>query len=119
MALHVVILLLVIIITPSRIGRAFNSFGEWVRDLGPAGVVLMSAIVSKCGNPATLPGKERFLTRTVLTSHPPLFGFSASMTLIGFAYGLWPGCLIAALASMAGSGIAFLSVRVSARQRIP
>lgn len=49
---------------------------------------------------------------TVLTSHPPLFGFSASMSLIGFAYGLWPGCLIAALASMVGSGLAFLSVRV-------
>jgi hypothetical protein len=35
------------------------------------------------------------------------------MTLIGFAYGVWPGFLIASLGSMAGGAFAFLSVRVS------
>lgn len=47
----------------------------------------------------------------VLSSHPPLFGFSGSMTLMGFAYGVWPGFLVASLASLAGAAIAFLSVR--------
>ena len=48
----------------------------------------------------------------VLASHPPLFGFAGSMTLIGFTYGIWPGFLLATCASMTGSAIAFLSVRV-------
>lgn len=33
------------------------------------------------------------------------------MTLMGFAYGLWPGFLIAGLAALSGAAIAFLSVR--------
>jgi hypothetical protein len=49
----------------------------------------------------------------VLSSHPPLFGFSASMSLIGFAYGVWPGFLIASIGSLLGGAFAFLSVRVS------
>lgn len=36
------------------------------------------------------------------------------MTLIGFTYGIWPGFLIAGLASMLGAGFAFVSIRVSA-----
>jgi uncharacterized membrane protein YdjX (TVP38/TMEM64 family) len=35
------------------------------------------------------------------------------MTLIGFAYGIWPGFLLAIVSSMLGAGIAFVSVRVS------
>lgn len=35
-----------------------------------------------------------------------------TLTLIGFVYGIWPGFLIAGIASMLGAGIAFLSVRV-------
>ena len=34
------------------------------------------------------------------------------MTLIGFAYGFWPGAIIATTASMLGASIAFISVRV-------
>lgn len=49
---------------------------------------------------------------TVLASHPPLFGFAGSMSLIGFTYGIWPGFLIASIASMLGAALAFLSVRV-------
>ena len=53
------------------------------------------------------------LTDSVLASHPPLFGFMGSMTLIGFTYGIWPGFLIATISSLLGAAIAFLSVRVS------
>lgn len=45
-----------------------------------------------------------------------------TLTLIGFIYGIWPGFLIAGIASMLGAGIAFLSVRVrwfSRQQRPP
>ena len=34
------------------------------------------------------------------------------MTLIGFAYGIWPGFPLAVVSSMLGAGIAFVSVRV-------
>jgi hypothetical protein len=49
----------------------------------------------------------------VLASHPPLFGFAFSMTMIGYTFGFWPGALLAVAASMTGAGVAFLSVRVS------
>ena len=48
-----------------------------------------------------------------LSSHPPLIGFSGSMTLIGFTWGLWPGALIASISTLVGAAIAFFSVRVS------
>lgn len=49
----------------------------------------------------------------VLASHPPLFGFAFSMSLIGYTFGFWPGAALAVAASMTGAGVAFLSVRVS------
>lgn len=58
------------------------------------------------------------LTCIVLASHPPLFGFAGSMSLIGFTYGIWPGFLIASFASMLGAAIAFLSVRVCVHSQI-
>ncbi|RSH95018.1 Tlg2-vesicle protein [Saitozyma podzolica] len=91
-ALHVVIFAAIAIITPSRIGRWFNEFAVWIRSLGAWGVVVCGLLV-------------------VLSSHPPLFGFSASMSLIGFAYGVWPGFLIASIGSLLGGAFAFLSVR--------
>ena len=48
----------------------------------------------------------------VLASHPPLFGFAGSLTLIGFAYGMWPGALIAVCSSCLGAGLTFISIRV-------
>ena len=51
----------------------------------------------------------------VLSSHPPLFGFASSLTLIGFTFGMWPGALIGIMGSMCGSGLAFWSIRVCRR----
>ncbi|RXK38968.1 hypothetical protein M231_03698 [Tremella mesenterica] len=82
----------VIIITPSRIGRWFNSVALSIQSLGPWGMLVCAAMV-------------------VLSSHPPLFGFAASMTLIGFIYGIHPGFLLACASSMTGGAISFLSVR--------
>ena len=49
----------------------------------------------------------------MISSHPPLICFSGSMSLIGFTWGMWPGALIAAISTLIGSAIAFVSVRVS------
>ncbi|WVQ81397.1 hypothetical protein IAT38_003521 [Cryptococcus sp. DSM 104549] len=91
-ALHILMLALVIIITPTRIGHFFNNVALKLRAMGAWGVILLSLFA-------------------IVTSHPPLFGFSGSLTLIGFTYGVWPGFLIAFIASMAGSAVAFISVR--------
>ncbi|TXT13704.1 hypothetical protein VHUM_01071 [Vanrija humicola] len=81
------------IITPKRIGHFFNGIAVKLQNMGWKGMLIMSVAV-------------------ILSSHPPLFGFSGSMTLIGFAYGIWPGFLIASLAALAGGAIAFFSVRL-------
>ncbi|KAL0247757.1 hypothetical protein I308_103835 [Cryptococcus tetragattii IND107] len=91
-AINVLILAAIIIITPTRIGLWFNSLALSVKDMGWKGVVLCNVFA-------------------ILSSHPPLFGFMPTLTLIGFVYGIWPGFLIAGIASMLGAGIAFLSVR--------
>ncbi|WVN87883.1 uncharacterized protein L203_103080 [Cryptococcus depauperatus CBS 7841] len=91
-ALNLILLALVVIITPAQIGQWLNSLALEVKDMGLKGVVLCNIFA-------------------ILSSHPPLFGFMPTLTLIGFVYGIWPGFLIAAVASMLGAGIAFLSVR--------
>ncbi|WWC64013.1 uncharacterized protein I303_106619 [Kwoniella dejecticola CBS 10117] len=90
--MHLLMLALVIIITPTRIGLFFNNLGLKLREMGWKGMVL-------CG------------LFCILSSHPPLFGFMGSLTLIGFTYGMWPGALISFIASMMGSIISFISVR--------
>ncbi|CAD6578875.1 MAG: Tlg2-vesicle protein [Tremellales sp. Tagirdzhanova-0007] len=90
--LHFFFLGLIIILTPTRIGSWFNSFAIYLRSMGAGGMAILALMV-------------------VLASHPPLFGFAGSMTLIGFTYGVWPGFLLASCASMCGAGLSFLSVR--------
>jgi len=46
-----------------------------------------------------------------ITAFPPLIGYSTSITLCGFIYGIWPGWPIAASANIAGSTAAFLVCR--------
>jgi hypothetical protein len=110
--LHIFVLLLVIIITPTRIGQWFNALAIKIKGMGVPGMFL-------CGLFVGAYHQLHFLTTelnelSVLASHPPLFGFAGSMTLIGFTYGIWPGFLIAGLASMLGAGFAFVSIRVRA-----
>ena len=109
--INVGILIAVIIITPTRIGQWFNTLAGHLRDMGVGGVFLCSLFVGAW----RISQRVQILNRTVLASHPPLFGFMGSMTLIGFTYGLWPGVLIASLAALSGAAVAFLSVRVSSR----
>ena len=103
-------ILALIIITPTRIMIWFNNFGLRIRGMGVKGWFLCILLV---GMLSTLTNPNPALTLSVLASHPPLFGFAGSMSLIGFTYGIWPGFLIASFASMLGAAIAFLSVRVS------
>ncbi|WWD21289.1 hypothetical protein CI109_105773 [Kwoniella shandongensis] len=91
-AVHIFFLALIVIITPTRIGHWFTSLALKIKGMGWKGVLLCMLF-------------------NILSSHPPLFGFVGSLTLIGFTYGVWPGFLIAFIGSMAGAGIAFLSVR--------
>ncbi|AAW44224.1 hypothetical protein CNBF2990 [Cryptococcus deneoformans B-3501A] len=90
--INLLIVAVVLIITPTRIGQWFNSLALSIKGMGWKGVVLCNIFA-------------------ILSSHPPLFGFVPTLTLIGFIYGIWPGFLIAGIASMLGAGIAFLSVR--------
>ncbi|WWC91199.1 uncharacterized protein L201_006141 [Kwoniella dendrophila CBS 6074] len=90
--MHFLMLALVIIITPTRIGLFFNNLGLRLREMGWKGVVI-------CG------------LFCILSSHPPLFGFMGSLTLIGFTYGMKTGAMISIVASMLGSIISFISVR--------
>ncbi|WWC73083.1 uncharacterized protein I206_107048 [Kwoniella pini CBS 10737] len=90
--MHFLMLALVIMITPTRIGLFFNNLGLKLRAMGWKGMIL-------CG------------LFCILSSHPPLFGFMGSLTLIGFTYGMWPGALISFVSSMLGSIISFISVR--------
>ncbi|ODO06122.1 hypothetical protein L198_01354 [Cryptococcus wingfieldii CBS 7118] len=91
-ALHFIGFAVVIWLTPRAIGQWFNDFALSVKAMGWKGVVLCNIFA-------------------VLSSHPPLIGFMPTLTLIGFIYGIWPGFLIAFIASNLGAGIAFLSVR--------
>jgi uncharacterized membrane protein YdjX (TVP38/TMEM64 family) len=108
-AVQVIAILALIIITPTRIMQWFNNFGLRIRGMGVKGWFLCILLV---GKPPPL-GHRDDTDILVLASHPPLFGFAGSMSLIGFTYGIWPGFLIASFASMLGAAIAFLSVRVS------
>ncbi|GAA6047296.1 hypothetical protein JCM3770_001873 [Rhodotorula araucariae] len=47
----------------------------------------------------------------VFTSVPPLLGYGTAQTLVGFAYGVWPGFAISAASCLAGGAFAFLVVR--------
>ncbi|BGP36778.1 Tlg2-vesicle protein [Rhodotorula kratochvilovae] len=47
----------------------------------------------------------------VVTSVPPLLGYGTAQTLVGFAYGVWPGFAISAASCLAGGAFAFLVVR--------
>jgi len=89
---NIALLVAVLIITPRRIAGWFNSFGLAIRNMGVGGMFICGLMV-------------------VLASHPPLFGFAGSMTLIGFAYGIWPGFLVGAISAVLGAGLAFVSVR--------
>ena len=106
-ALHVVIFAAIAIITPRRIAIWFNDVAMFIQSLGAWGVVICALMVGT----STLFIKAEISLRPVLSSHLPLFGFAGSLTLIGFAYGLWPGALISCLASTTGASLAFLSVR--------
>lgn len=44
----------------------------------------------------------------IVTSVPPLFGYGTAQTLVGFAYGVWPGFLISALSCLAGGAFSFM-----------
>lgn len=116
--INVAAIIAVILITPTRIMRWFNDFGLRIRGMGVGGWFLCTLLVGKCSLhllvAVGLVGSSDADVNTVLASHPPLFGFAGSMSLIGFTYGIWPGFLIASIASMLGAALAFLSVRVSA-----
>ncbi|WVR09045.1 hypothetical protein IAU60_006105 [Kwoniella sp. DSM 27419] len=90
--MHVLMLALVIIITPTGIGRFFTNLAIKLRGLGWKGMILCCLF-------------------TILSSHPPLFGFMGSLTLIGFTYGVWPGFLLSFVSSMLGAAVSFISVR--------
>ncbi|KAL7420979.1 Tlg2-vesicle protein [Cryptotrichosporon argae] len=92
-AAHILALVIILAITPRRIAVFFNDIALRLRASGVKGMLLMAAFV-------------------IVSSHPPLFGFSGSMTLIGFAFGIWPGFLIAALSANIGAALSFLSVRI-------
>ncbi|GJN91670.1 hypothetical protein Rhopal_004693-T1 [Rhodotorula paludigena] len=47
----------------------------------------------------------------IVTSVPPLFGYGTAQTLVGFAYGVWPGFVISALSCLAGGAFSFIVVR--------
>lgn len=47
-AAHFVALTLVIIITPTRIGHWFHSFGMHLRDMGVGGMFLLGLMVGEC-----------------------------------------------------------------------
>lgn len=46
-----------------------------------------------------------------VTSLPPLIGYGTAQTLIGFAYGVYPGFFISAGSCLVGGVFAFLVVR--------
>jgi len=93
--INITLISAIIIITPHRIGLFFERLATRLRTLGKGGSGGM-AILFLC---------------VVLASHPPLFGFAGSLTLIGFTFGLWPGMLLASVATMTGAAVAFLSIR--------
>ncbi|KAJ9108632.1 hypothetical protein QFC20_003330 [Naganishia adeliensis] len=92
LALNLAIILAVIIITPRGIAQYMQDFADKIREMGVWGMILLFMMV-------------------VISSHPPFFGFTFSLTMIGYTFGLWPGALLAIAASMTGAGVAFLSVR--------
>ena len=55
---------------------------------------------------------------TVVTSFPPLIGYSTTMTLCGFAYGPLGGFAIAAPSALMGSALTFVILRLLFKRRI-
>lgn len=107
------IILAIILITPKRIGEWFNNLAVSLKNLGFLGMVLISLCVG--GYP--YPGRD-CADAPVASSHPPMFGFSACMTMIGFAYGLWFGIFLGSIASLIGAAAAWFSIRVGVIARV-
>lgn len=106
------------IITPARILQFVQDLSGWLRDQGSFGAFLLFMATGKpCLLQPNAPIRKSLTTDllrlSVLSSHPPLFGFASSLTLIGFTFGMWPGALIGIMGSMCGAGLAFWSIRVS------
>jgi hypothetical protein len=101
-------LIALIIITPKRIARWFHDLGMGIKDMGWKGTVLLMLCV---GEYHLFQHATDTDTPAVASSHPPLFGFSATMSLIGFSYGLWWGMFIGGLASLIGGALAWFSIR--------
>lgn len=115
--LHIVGALAIYLITPHRILQFFQDLSGWLRDQGSFGALLivLAASTSSFRYSKALSLTLTLLRRwfsTVATSHPPLFGFATSLTMIGFTFGMWPGALLAFFGSMVGSAFAFWSIRV-------
>lgn len=56
-------------------------------------------------------------SRPAVTSFPPLIGWSSTITLCGFAYGV-PGWFIASAGALLGAAMSFVVLRLAFRERI-
>lgn len=54
----------------------------------------------------------------VITSFPPLLGYSTTMTICGFAYGPFGGLLVAGSGAIIGSALTFVILRLLFKRRI-
>ncbi|THV08653.1 Golgi apparatus membrane protein TVP38 [Dendrothele bispora CBS 962.96] len=87
----------IIIITPARIFQALYDFAEKLASLPFGWLVLASAIV--------------------VVSYPPMIGHTTIATLCGFAYGM-KGSIIAIAASVIGSALVFITLRLLFSHRL-
>ncbi|GAA5984044.1 hypothetical protein JCM11641_005577 [Rhodosporidiobolus odoratus] len=90
-AMHQVVGFLFFYIGPDKIFAYFAGLADDIREL-PYGWAILCSIV-------------------VVTSLPPLVGYGTAQTLIGFAYGVWPGFFFSAGSCLAGGAFAFIVIR--------
>ncbi|GAA5834121.1 hypothetical protein JCM9279_004223 [Rhodotorula babjevae] len=79
------------IVGPERIAEQFAAWADYIRE-SPSGWAILFVVI-------------------IVTSVPPLIGYGTAQTLVGFAYGVWPGFLISAASCLAGGAFAFLVIR--------
>ena len=109
-----VLLAFIIIIGPDVIAQTLYDVARNLAEL-QFGWLILTGLTSKHISQFTL--KLSLMLSVVITSFPPMIGFTTLATLCGFAYGL-KGFAIVGPGAIVGSAIVFVVLRLVFRKRV-
>lgn len=109
-----VLLAFIIIIGPDVIAQTLYDIARNLAEL-QFGWLILTGLISKHISQFTL--ELSLMLSVVITSFPPMIGFTTLATLCGFAYGL-KGFAIVGPGAIVGSAIVFVVLRLIFRKRV-